>query len=53
MTIEITYRYDALDAAVRPRPADAQAARERLEAGRRTFGALVEGLKEGNGTPAG
>jgi carbonic anhydrase len=49
-TIEITYRYDARDAATRPRPADAQAARERLEAGSRTFGALVEGLKEGDGT---
>jgi carbonic anhydrase len=49
-TIEITYRYDARDAATRPRPADAQAALERLEAGSRTFSALVEGLKEGDGT---
>lgn len=37
--IEITYRYDATDATLRPRPADALAARDRLDQGSRTIAA--------------
>jgi carbonic anhydrase len=48
--IEITYRYDGSDAASRARPADADAARRRLDDGNRTFAALLERLGEGTGT---
>ncbi len=48
--IEITYRYDGTDQAVRPRPADAAAARARLEHGSRSIAALLEGHAEGTGT---
>ncbi len=48
--IEITYRYDDSPASIRPRPADAEAARERLDEGNRTFAALVENLDEDAGT---
>ncbi len=48
--VEITYRYDATDALARPRPADADAARERLDAGSRTIAALLDSLTEGTGT---
>lgn len=48
--IEITYRYDATDATLRPRPADALAARDRLNEGSRTIAALIEDLAEGDGT---
>jgi carbonic anhydrase len=48
--VEITYRYDGSDATVRPRPADAEAARARLDQGSRTIGTLLEGHAQGEGT---
>ena len=48
--VEITYRYDGTDAAVRPPPADAEAARVRLDAGSRSIRTLLGGLTEGTGT---
>jgi carbonic anhydrase len=48
--VEITYRYDAADAVAGPRPADADAARERLDEGSRTIAALLDSLTEGTGT---
>jgi len=48
--VEITYRYDGSDAQARPRPADADAARERLNDGSRTMGTLFGSLAEGSGT---
>jgi carbonic anhydrase len=44
--VEITYRYGGGKEA-RPRPADAEAARERLDAGSRAFGALLDALPAG------
>ncbi|MEO8755461.1 MAG: carbonic anhydrase [Casimicrobiaceae bacterium] len=49
-TVEITYRYDADEAAARERPADAAAARARLEEGSRSTAALLADLTEGTGT---
>ena len=48
--VEITYRYDSTGAVARPRPADADAARDRLDEGSRTIAALLESLTEGTGT---
>ena len=48
--IEITYRYDGTDATVRPRPADSESARARLEEGSRSIGALLDSLTEDTGT---
>jgi len=48
--IEITYRYDGTDATVRPRPADAESARTRLDDGSRSISALLESLTDGTGT---
>jgi carbonic anhydrase len=48
--VEIAYRYDGSDATARPRPADAQAATDRLNEGSRTIAQLVESLAEGEGT---
>lgn len=48
--IEITYRYDDTPATLRPRPADAEAARARLDEGNRTFAALAENLDQDAGT---
>ena len=48
--IEITYRYDAAQLVARPRPADADAARDRLDEGSRTFAALLDSLTDGTGT---
>jgi len=48
--VEITYRYDVGDVEARPRPADAAAARNRLDAGSRTIAALLDSLTEGDGT---
>ena len=48
--VEITYRYDAADVAARPQPADADAARERLDEGSRMIAALLGSLAEGDGT---
>jgi carbonic anhydrase len=47
--VEIIYRYDGNDAAVRPRPDDADAARARLDEGSRTIAALFEGPAAGSG----
>jgi len=48
--VEITYRYDAVEAAARPRPADAMAARQRLDEGSRSFASLLAGIADGDGT---
>ena len=48
--VEITYRYDGSDATVRPRPADAQAATDRLNEGSRAIARLVDSLADGEGT---
>jgi len=48
--VEITYRYGGKDAQARPRPAGADAARERLDEGSRTVAALFADLIEGSGT---
>ena len=40
--IELTCRYDALNAVARPRPPDADAARDRLDEGGRTIAALID-----------
>jgi carbonic anhydrase len=48
--VEITYRYDGTDAATRPRPLDAEAARARLEEGSRSIAALLADLRDGDGT---
>jgi carbonic anhydrase len=48
-TVEITYRYET-DAAPRARPADADAARLRLDEGSRAFAALLDNLAEEKGT---
>jgi carbonic anhydrase len=47
--VELTYRYDAEDAATWARPADAQQARERLDSGNRSFAELLDGLNQGSG----
>ena len=47
--VELIYRYDGNDALVRPRPEDADAARARLNEGRRSMVALLDGLGEGTG----
>ena len=46
-TIEITYRYDGTDPALRDRPGDADAARLRLDDGNRAFAELFTRLDEG------
>jgi carbonic anhydrase len=48
--IEIVYRYDASGKAARPRPANADAARHRLEEGSRKILALLDSLSDGTGT---
>lgn len=47
--VEITYRYDGTDAGVRPRPADADAARSRMDEGSRAIRKLLENLVGGTG----
>lgn len=49
-TVEIAYRYDAAEAAARPRPADSEEARARLDEGSRSMAALLANLTEGTGT---
>src|SRR5262245_36544256 len=49
-TVEIAYRYEAHDAAVRPRPADAGAALLRLKDGNRAFAELLNSVKD-DGSP--
>lgn len=46
-TIEITYRYDGVEASLRTRPADAEAARQRLNDGNRAFAELFTRHDEG------
>jgi carbonic anhydrase len=48
--VEITYRYDTREASDRARPADATAARDRLDAGSRAFAALLDKLTMETGT---
>ena len=48
--VEITYRYDSTGAVARPRPADPDAARDRLDDGSRTIAALLDSLTEDTGT---
>ncbi len=48
--VEITYQYGASDAAARPRPSDADAARDRLDEGARATATLLDSLGEGTGT---
>ena len=48
--VEITYRYDDTEATVRERPADAAAARDRLDAGSRAIATLLGSLQDGTGT---
>jgi carbonic anhydrase len=48
--IEITYRYETLDRAGVARPADAQAARRRLDDGSRAFASLLSQLASQTGT---
>ena len=45
--IEITYRYDGTDATARPRPTDADAARDASTEGSRSIGALLDSLTDG------
>jgi carbonic anhydrase len=49
-SFEITYSYNGSDAGTRPRPADADAARVRLDEGSRTIAALLGDLADGSGT---
>ena len=49
-TVEIAYRYDGAEAAMRARPDDADAARARLNDGNRAFAELFTHLDEGTGT---
>ena len=48
--VEITYRYDGSNAATRPRPGDADAARDRLDEGTRTIAELFGSSGDGSGT---
>ena len=48
--VEITYRYETLEEASRERPADADAARRRLDEGSRAFASLLSGLASRRGT---
>jgi carbonic anhydrase len=49
-TVEIIYRYGAQDGPVRSRPADSDAARQRLDEGNQAFAALLDGLADDVGT---
>jgi len=51
-TVEVTYRYGMPGELPRPRPADAESARRRLDEGNSAFAALFD-LAEGSGTPRG
>ena len=48
--VEIAYRYESPDAPVPPRPKDAESARQRLDAGNRSFASLLEGSAENGDT---
>lgn len=47
--VEITYRYEARETPLKPRPASAEEARARLEEGNRSFAALLEGMMTDDG----
>ena len=49
-TVEIAYRYDGAEAAMRARPDNADAAQARLNDGNRAFAELFTHLDEGSGT---
>jgi carbonic anhydrase len=49
-TVEIIYRYGAQDGPVRSRPADSDAARQRLDEGNQAFAALLDGLAGDDGS---
>jgi carbonic anhydrase len=49
-TVEIAYRYDGAETALRARPDDAEAARLRLNDGNRTFAELFTRIDDGSGT---
>lgn len=49
---EVMYRYDGTDDMVRPRPADADAARSRLDEGSRSVVALLDDVAGGTGAAA-
>src|SRR6185436_20960142 len=49
-SIDIVYRYSAIDAAARPRPGDAEAALKRLDDGGRMIAELCADAAEGDGT---
>jgi len=46
-TLDITYRYDGSEPDARPRPVDAEAARQRLDGGSRTIAALLDADSDG------
>jgi carbonic anhydrase len=48
--VEFSYRYDAAGVVPRPLPADANAARDRLDEGSRTIAALLDSAADGAGT---
>jgi len=48
--VEVIYRYDGADAAARPRPVDAEGARQRLDEGSRAIATLLAGRAEGSDT---
>ena len=48
-TVEVTYRYQGGAAATRPRPDDANAAKDRLDTGSHAFAALFDNVFEGTG----
>ena len=47
--VELTYRYDGAEASGRPRPANADAARVRLDDGSQSIAALLASLTDGTG----
>src|SRR6476659_5146552 len=49
-SIDIVYRYSAIDSAARPRPGDAEAALKRLDDGGRMIAGLCADAAEGDGT---
>lgn len=49
-SIDIVYRYSAIDSAARPRPGDAEAALKRLDDGGRMIAELCADAAEGDGT---
>jgi carbonic anhydrase len=46
--VEVTYRYDGRTGVVRPRPADADAARRRLDEGSRSIASMLDAAAQGD-----